>query len=74
MLGSFKGPISPVSHRFAFGLVGARQGASPAQKEKVLSRKNLARYRHRVIGKTNPCPIFLSALRGVLAQPKEAAA
>ena len=58
MLGSFKGPISPVSHRFAFGLVGARQGASPAQKEKVLSRKKLAHYRHRVIGKVNPGPIF----------------
>jgi hypothetical protein len=37
MLGSFNGPIPQVSHRFAFGLVGVRQGKTEAQK--VLSRK-----------------------------------
>ena len=67
MLGSFKGPIPQVSHRFAFGLVGARQGATKTQTDKGLSHETLAHYRHRVIGQANPGPIFLSALRGVVA-------
>jgi hypothetical protein len=50
------------------------QGATEAQKEAALRHEKLALYRPNVIGKTNPGPIFLSALRGVLAQPKEAAA
>ena len=40
----------------------------------MLNHEKPAHYRHRVIGKASPGPIFLSALRGVLAQPKEAAA
>jgi hypothetical protein len=49
------------------------QRATEAQKEAALSHEKLALYRPNVIGKSNPGPIFLSVLRGVLAQ-KEAAA